>query len=421
MPKAATARAMYCGSRISPHIIRDNAGFLIATAPICRSGWQNYRRSELGFEGDDRIVRVYRPVEEVTSAACIASAEGKPVAGVGHPARFVGPDNASWIVKGHMQNIRVGPTDENGDIPLLADLHIQDGQLIDQIQGGVRDLSCGYTFELDEGPEPDTRPMRKLRRHPSPAGVEAPAQTTNSGDSPAPESFETVCARYRGKDPASVERGKQPHASARANDTRTVRLNSEVEEDNMAKNVKDERDSKIDRLLDLLERLLAKQAADGDEPVEDESSRADPDLISPEADRPVNPIPGADEALERLRALRPLIVAAGDRRAAEDYNNAVRHLKRSRDARRGHRAADAILNELGNRFANYAKEYEQVSVEDFEQRAREYHRQPIVIGKPPRSARETARATDRRARPLSPSEDFEAKARDAREKAMSKK
>src|SRR6185312_4889715 len=108
--------AAYCySSVISDHIVRDNAGFLIClAAPICRSGWQSYRRSELDpNSGDNSVVEVYRPVEEITAPAAIASAEGKPVVGVGHPSSFVDPSNASWVSKGHIQNIRVGKPDKN--------------------------------------------------------------------------------------------------------------------------------------------------------------------------------------------------------------------------------------------------------------------------------------------------------------------
>ena len=36
----------------------------------------------------------------------------------------------------------------NGETPLLADMHIKNDVLIDKVDGGVRDISCGYTYKL---------------------------------------------------------------------------------------------------------------------------------------------------------------------------------------------------------------------------------------------------------------------------------
>jgi hypothetical protein len=49
---------------------------------------------------------------------------------------------------GHAQNVRIGDKLPNGETPLLADLHIKDDTLIDKIDAGIRDISCGYTYDL---------------------------------------------------------------------------------------------------------------------------------------------------------------------------------------------------------------------------------------------------------------------------------
>jgi hypothetical protein len=155
----------YCGERISTHLIRDNAGFLVAISqPIARSGWQQYKASELDpTSGDDSMVDVYRPPEEVTSAATIASAEGKPIT-MRHPAKFLDRNTVGWSSRGHIQNVRVGPRDEDGNITLVADLHIHDGSLIDQILSkNLREISMGYTYDCDDGPRDGTYTQRKIR------------------------------------------------------------------------------------------------------------------------------------------------------------------------------------------------------------------------------------------------------------------
>lgn len=155
----------YLGESISPHLMRDNAGFLIAIAqPIARSGWQTYRMSEVDpSSSDDSLVEVYRPPEEVTSAATIASAEGKPVT-MRHPPKFLDSGTVGWSSRGHIQNVRIGPRDENGNVTLVADLHIHDGTLIDEILAkNLRDLSCGYVYDIDDGPREGTYAQRKIR------------------------------------------------------------------------------------------------------------------------------------------------------------------------------------------------------------------------------------------------------------------
>ena len=58
---------------------------------------------------------------------------------------MIGPDDVEIYEKGHAQNIRRG-TEEWRDY-LLADLHIHNRELIDAVQGGKREISCGYECE----------------------------------------------------------------------------------------------------------------------------------------------------------------------------------------------------------------------------------------------------------------------------------
>lgn len=211
----------YTGTRISPNIIRDNAGFLICTAPICRSGWQEYRRSELEpASNDDTLVRAYRPASEVTSSATVASGEGKPIVSP-HPARFVTPDSWSWTARGHIQNVRVGANDKNGNVQLFADIHVQDAGLIDKISAGVRDLSCGYTYDAELQAD-GTYVMRNIRLN----------------------------------HVAIVESGRA--GTSKIMDSRSIMTD-------------EERNQKLDRICDLLEGLIVQRNCDAQ--VEEESAR----------------------------------------------------------------------------------------------------------------------------------------------------
>ena len=134
----------YYGYTISPNQIETGEGFLICkNVPIARTGTQDYLGSELGLSGGDsgRIIAVIRSPDEVFSEAALASFEGKPVTN-DHPPGLIGPDDVKTYEMGHAQNIRRG-TGEWKDF-MIADLHIHDRDLIDAIQNGKREISCGY-------------------------------------------------------------------------------------------------------------------------------------------------------------------------------------------------------------------------------------------------------------------------------------
>ena len=138
----------YFGSQISPNKVETAEGFLICrNVPIARIGDQEYLAREIQLQGDpDRRVTVHRYPEEVFSEATVASFEGKPVTDT-HPSEFVDPDNFKDLAKGHVQNVR-----REGDY-IVGDLYINDAGLIEKIQNGTKEVSCGYvcTYEPDGG------------------------------------------------------------------------------------------------------------------------------------------------------------------------------------------------------------------------------------------------------------------------------
>lgn len=137
----------YYGYPISPNQLETGEGFLICrNVPIARTGTQEYLGREVGLTGADAeaIVTVYRPPEEVFADAALASFEGKPATN-DHPPGLIGPDEVAIYEKGHASNIRRG-SGEWADY-VLADLHIHDRELIDAIQSGKREISCGYACD----------------------------------------------------------------------------------------------------------------------------------------------------------------------------------------------------------------------------------------------------------------------------------
>jgi hypothetical protein len=134
------ARAYY-GTKISPNQTRTPEGYLIChNVPIARTGWQEYLGSEIGLDSSSPI-QVYRSEEEVFHPATIASFEGKTVADA-HPSEWISPNNEGAYHKGHVQNVRRG-TGEESEF-LLADLFVKDANLINKVDNGLREVSCGY-------------------------------------------------------------------------------------------------------------------------------------------------------------------------------------------------------------------------------------------------------------------------------------
>ena len=144
----------YFGSRISDNLTETKEGFLICHGvPIARTGWQKYIGREIGLSGDDanKLVDVYRSPEEVFKPETMASFRGKPFTD-NHPDRDVNPDNALWLVKGVVDNVRRGAGAETN--LLLADVIVYDRNLIRAIlDSKKREVSCGYNCQYVRMPD----------------------------------------------------------------------------------------------------------------------------------------------------------------------------------------------------------------------------------------------------------------------------
>ena len=145
----------YYGTRLSENISkREPEGYLLClNVPVARTGIQEYTNSELRIQnselspaGENELIPVYRPEEEVFAPETMASFEGMPVTN-DHPPDGVDVSNIRALQKGHAHNVRRGSGEES-DL-LLADLIITDPALITAIlEEGKREISCGYTYEL---------------------------------------------------------------------------------------------------------------------------------------------------------------------------------------------------------------------------------------------------------------------------------
>lgn len=139
----------YYGSKISDNMTKTPEGFLIChNVPIARTGTYKYLASEIGLDGPEKVVEVYREPEEVFDQRTLASFEGKAFTDT-HPSVDVNTDNWSMFSKGEVSNVRVGKG-ENSD-KIVADLLVRDPIVIDEIQSGAkREVSAGYECEYVE-------------------------------------------------------------------------------------------------------------------------------------------------------------------------------------------------------------------------------------------------------------------------------
>lgn len=125
-------------------------GFMVVTANVARTGVQNYRGAEFGLKGKDsnRIIRLMRPESEVFDSESLATFAHKPVT-LGHPVDMVTASNWREHAIGQTGDTIQRKTLESGDFVRIPFV-IQDQGAIDLIKdGGVRELSMGYTMDVD--------------------------------------------------------------------------------------------------------------------------------------------------------------------------------------------------------------------------------------------------------------------------------
>lgn len=140
---------------------RTADGYMATVAKVARTGIQEYRGYEVG-KPDKDIVRVYRPADEVFSDDAMHSFAHRPVT-LGHPDVAVTADN--W------KQFSVGQTGDEVDgrdgkfirVPLV----LMDASAIRSIEDGTRQLSMGYTCDLDwtAGETPDGLQYDALQRN----------------------------------------------------------------------------------------------------------------------------------------------------------------------------------------------------------------------------------------------------------------
>ena len=129
--------------------VLDN-GALLVEAACARSGVQTYLGTEIGLS-DARPVGVMRPEAVVFDAESLRSYAGKPVT-VGHPPEMVSPETWRKAAVGEIQDEVVRDGEK-----VRVTFRVRDKAAIDAIQGGIREISMGYTSQMQhrDGMAPD--------------------------------------------------------------------------------------------------------------------------------------------------------------------------------------------------------------------------------------------------------------------------
>src|SRR5699024_6017608 len=120
-------------------------GYLVTSVKAARTGIQDYRGDEVGKPGKD-VVRIYRPEEEVFSAASMGSYSYHPMTD-DHPDEMVDADNWREYAVGFVG----GDVARDGDY-IRVPLAVMDAKTRDKVRDGKRELSMGYTADMDWTP-----------------------------------------------------------------------------------------------------------------------------------------------------------------------------------------------------------------------------------------------------------------------------
>lgn len=118
-------------------------GFLVAPAKIARTGIQVYSARELGLDGGDKRIRLYRSPEEV--AKSVKSFESK-TATDDHPPEDVTASNWKTYAVGDVRDVAM-----DGNY-VSARIIVRDEDAKRAVRDGKAELSCGYAFDLDLTP-----------------------------------------------------------------------------------------------------------------------------------------------------------------------------------------------------------------------------------------------------------------------------
>jgi len=144
---------------------KTDEGFLVVPATFARVGIQAYTARQVGIQDGDpmRLIRVYRPPEEVFRPESLKSFERKPVTNEHPPAgTSVTADNAREYAVGMSGEEVV----QDGQF-VKGSITIHDGNAVRAVESGKRQVSLGYEceFEMTSGKTQDGLDYDAIQRN----------------------------------------------------------------------------------------------------------------------------------------------------------------------------------------------------------------------------------------------------------------
>lgn len=139
-------------------VTKNRDGMLSARVLAARTGIYQYHATELGLT-DDRLVNVYRSVDEVMKRESLGTFKAKAIVD-GHPAERVTADNDKELRRGTVMGVA-----RDGEAVAL-DVAITDAALVKKIENNeARELSAGYLANIEwvDGVAPDGTPYEAIQ------------------------------------------------------------------------------------------------------------------------------------------------------------------------------------------------------------------------------------------------------------------
>lgn len=124
---------------------RASDGALLVDANVARTGIQLYAGSEVG-KPEKSVVKIFRSADEVFSPATLQSFAHRPITN-DHPPVLVDTTNWKDYAKGNTTD-EVLAKERYIRVPLM----VSDQETINDIESGKRELSAGYTCDIDWTP-----------------------------------------------------------------------------------------------------------------------------------------------------------------------------------------------------------------------------------------------------------------------------
>lgn len=118
-------------------------GYMVAAPRVARTGIQLYADKEIGVGDSNKILRIYRPDDEVFNDDSMRSFAHKPVTD-DHPPQPVDSKNWREFARGQIGD----EVARDGDF-IRVPMVLMDHGLIAKVKDGKAELSVGYTCDLD--------------------------------------------------------------------------------------------------------------------------------------------------------------------------------------------------------------------------------------------------------------------------------